>query len=103
MRSALGVDAYAAKRPPAAGSKQDARNRAFRVEGAGRDVGRVVQVGALVEGTDGRRTCGAARVPDTVHRRCGRGVANPMTARAQTAAKVGVLPIHEVALVESAD
>ncbi len=63
----------------------------------------VVQIGALVEGANRRRTRGAARMADAVHGGRARRVPHLVSIGTQPATEVGVFPVQEVSRIESVD
>ena len=77
--------------PAAQRSAAPRATQPLRVERAGRDVRRVVEIGALVERADRRRRARAARMADAMHRRRAGHVAH-VVARARAAAGTGRRP-----------
>src|SRR5207344_1618650 len=89
--------------PPGAQRQRDAGEPTRRVPRRSYHVGRIVPVGAVVEGADGEARRGArAGAAGMLDARSGH-VADREPRGAKAPAQVGVLPVKEVALVEAAD
>jgi hypothetical protein len=88
--------------PPTPCPEQRTREKPPRVQCTGRNVGCVVQVRACMKRSDGGAPGGSAGSPDLVHCRRARHVADVEATVTKPAAQVGVFPIQEEALIESA-